>query len=151
MSENARVPRRSAVLLLPAMPLAVVLGACGSTKVTTSNRPASVPQQSSSSGASTTPSTGTLKSGTFPGQAVDTRYGPVQVGVTVSGGRISGVDFLAMPNDRPRSQFITQQAEPLLRQEVLQAQSANIDLLSGATYTSEGFAQSLQSALSQAH
>ena len=151
MSENARVPHRSRALLLPAVPLAVALGACGSTKVSTSNRPATVPAPSTSAGASTTPSSGSLKDGTYTGQAIDTQYGPVQVGVTVSGGKINGVDFLAMPNDRPRSQFITLQAEPLLRQEALQTQTANINLLSGATFTSEGFAQSLQSALSQAH
>jgi uncharacterized protein with FMN-binding domain len=61
------------------------------------------------------------------------------------------VRALALPNDRPRSQFISAQAEPLLRSEALSAQSARIDIVSGATYTSEGYAQSLQAALDRAH
>jgi uncharacterized protein with FMN-binding domain len=55
-----------------------------------------------------------------------------------------------LPSDRDRSLRISQQAEPLLRNEALQAQSANVDLLSGATYTSEGYARSLQGALDKA-
>ena len=82
---------------------------------------------------------------------IPTRYGDVQVEVVLSGSRITDVKPLQLPYDRARSQFISDQAAPLLRQEALDAQSAQIDTLSGATYTSEGYAQSLQAALDQAH
>src|SRR5690242_9123739 len=84
------------------------------------------------------------------GSAVSTRYGDVQVGVTVANGRIVDVKSLQLPEDRPRSARISDIAGPELRDEVLQAQSANIDVVSGATYTSDGYAQSLQSALDAA-
>ena len=67
------------------------------------------------------------------------------------GGESSWYGPTRNPFDRERSQYISQQAEPYLRQEALQAQSAQIDLVSGATYTSYSYAQSLQSALDKAH
>jgi uncharacterized protein with FMN-binding domain len=87
---------------------------------------------------------------TVDGADVSTQYGDVQVQVTVRSGRITDVKALLLPNDRPRSVEISQQAEPILRTEALQAQSAQIDILSGASFTSEGYAQSLQSALDKA-
>jgi uncharacterized protein with FMN-binding domain len=78
------------------------------------------------------------------------RWGPVQVTIVVKGKRLVDVQATA-PTERARSAFINDQAVPWLRQEALQAQSANIDLISGATMTSEAFAQSLQDALQQAH
>jgi uncharacterized protein with FMN-binding domain len=132
--------RRLVMLVLPTAPLMLGLAACGQAKVATSTRPAETGPSSTAAGP--------LRSGSYTGQAVDTRYGTVQVSVTVSGGRITAVNFLALPEDRPRSQVISSQATPLLRSEALAAQSAKVNLLSGATYTSEGFAQSLQSALS---
>ena len=69
---------------------------------------------------------------------------------TLQAGHLTGVTALQMPYDHSRSQFISQQAGPLLQQEALQAQSAQIDIVSGATYTSESYAQSLQSALDRA-
>jgi uncharacterized protein with FMN-binding domain len=78
---------------------------------------------------------------------VDTQFGAIQVAATVQGRQIVDVRALQLPFDRARSQFISTQAEPLLRSEALQAQSANIQLLSGATFTSEAYAQSLQGAL----
>ena len=87
--------------------------------------------------------------GTFTGDAADTRYGPVQVEVVVAGGRITDVKALEYPTEARRSQSISQQALPMLRDEVLSAQSANIDTISGATYTSDAYAQSLQAALDQ--
>jgi uncharacterized protein with FMN-binding domain len=85
------------------------------------------------------------------GDAVDTQYGVVQVRITLRGGRIVSIANLALPFDRNRSQEISSIAGPLLRSEALQAQSARIDVVSGATYTSDGYAQSLQSALDRAH
>jgi uncharacterized protein with FMN-binding domain len=97
-----------------------------------------------------TTSSGSKASGTFTGQTVSTPFGNVQVQVTLAKGKIVDVQPLQLPNDRMRSQMIAQYAAPVLRNEALQAQSAQIDLVSGATYTSEGYAQSLQSALDQA-
>ena len=102
----------------------------------------------STSGSSTTSSG--LKDGTFTGDAADTRYGPVQVQITVSGGSISSVDVVEYPNENPRDRQINQQAVPMLVSETTSAQSAQIDMISGATYTSQGYQQSLQSALDQA-
>ncbi len=101
-------------------------------------------------GAATAPKPAGYKDGTFTGQAVDMRFGPVQVQVTISGGKIADVTALQLPFDRSRSAQISSYAEPTLRSEVLQAQSANIDMLSGATYTSYAYAESVQSALDQA-
>lgn len=86
---------------------------------------------------------------TIQGPAVDMQWGPVQVTIIVKGKLLTDVQATA-PTERSRSAFINNQAIPLLRQEALQAKSANIDLLSGATMTSEAFAQSLQAALTQA-
>jgi uncharacterized protein with FMN-binding domain len=82
------------------------------------------------------------------GQEVNYSYGVLSVKVTVSQGKISkiGIGYLDDAGN-PRSQFIDQQAIPILEQEALRAQSANIQGVSGASYTSQGFAQSLQSAL----
>jgi uncharacterized protein with FMN-binding domain len=96
-------------------------------------------------------SSGAYADGTFTGSVISTRYGDVQVQVTTSGGAISDVTTLSLPDRDGHSARISQSAEPLLREEALTAQSAQIDLLSGATYTSEGYVESLQSALDQAH
>ncbi|MEN0084878.1 MAG: FMN-binding protein [Leifsonia sp.] len=90
-------------------------------------------------------STATTK--TVTGSAVDTRYGTVQVKVTFSGSTITAVDTIQAPNGNGRDIEIDQQALPMLEQEVLASQSANIDTVSGATYTSEGYIQSVQSAI----
>jgi uncharacterized protein with FMN-binding domain len=84
------------------------------------------------------------------GAPIETAYGTVQVRLTLRGRRIVSITNVALPFDRNRSQEISQVAGPLLRQEALQAQSASIDIVSGATYTSNGYAQSLQSALDRA-
>lgn len=83
---------------------------------------------------------------TIQGPSVDMQWGPIQVTVKVKGTKI--VDISATyPTERPRSQFINSQAIPMLKQEVLQVQSAQIDLIGGATMTSEAYAMSLQAAL----
>jgi uncharacterized protein with FMN-binding domain len=87
---------------------------------------------------------------TVDGPIVRTAYGDVQVRVTLQGKKIVDIAALKLPNDRARSERISEQAGPLLRSEALQAQSANIDLLSGASYTSTGYARSLQGALDKA-
>jgi uncharacterized protein with FMN-binding domain len=89
--------------------------------------------------------------GTFTGDAADTRYGPVQVRITIAGGRITAADAIEYPQESGRDLRINSEAVPELNQETLQAQTARIDTVSGATYTSEGYQQSLQSAIDQAH
>ncbi|VXB18579.1 FMN-binding protein [Microbacterium sp. 8M] len=103
----------------------------------------------SGSASGTTTSTG-LKDGTFTGQAADTRYGAVQVAITVSGGRITDVTVPQYPNTERRDEEINAQALPILIDETKSAQSAQIDMVSGATFTSDGYTQSLQSAIDQA-
>jgi hypothetical protein len=84
------------------------------------------------------------------GPAVPTLFGPVQVRVSLAHGHITGVQALLMPHDFALSQQISAHAGPVLRREVLHAQSAHINTVSGATYTSAGYRQSLQAALDKA-
>ncbi|WP_431279912.1 FMN-binding protein [Leifsonia poae] len=83
------------------------------------------------------------------GDVEQTRYGPIQVQVTFEGTKITAITELQYPSDERRSVSINEQAAPILAQEVLASQSANIDTVSGATYTSDGYKQSLQSAIDQ--
>lgn len=82
---------------------------------------------------------------------MSTPYGNVQVSATVVGHRLTDVRPLQLTDAGSTSVSISAAAVPVLQQEALSAQSANIDSVSGATYTSEGYKQSLQSALDQAH
>jgi uncharacterized protein with FMN-binding domain len=104
---------------------------------------------STSSGSTTTSSGATNASGTktATGASVDTRYGPVQVKVTVTNGKVTSAAAIDYPLNNGRDQQINAYAIPALNQEALQSGSASIDMISGATYTSEGYIQSLQSAL----
>ena len=90
------------------------------------------------------------KDGSYTGPVTDAFYGNVQVQAIISGGKITDVKFLQYPSDRSTSRMINSQAMPLLTQEAIQAQSANVNGVSGASQTSGAFVQSLQSALSQA-
>ena len=90
------------------------------------------------------------KDGTYTGSVADAFYGPVQVQAVIQGGRIVDTQFLQYPNDRQYSIQAYQTAAPILKQEVIQAQSANVDLVSGATQTSAAFRVSLSSALARA-
>jgi uncharacterized protein with FMN-binding domain len=102
-------------------------------------------------GTTTAPPRGSgLHDGSFTGPVVSTKYGPVQVRVTVSGGRMTDVVAVQLPTAELRSVRINERAVPILRQEALTAQSASIDTVSGATYTSNGYRGSLQSALDAA-
>ena len=89
--------------------------------------------------------------GTYTGDAVDTRWGPVQVRITVQGGKITSSDAVQYPQNNDRDVQINGYALPILGQEAVQQQSASIDTVSGATVTSDGYLQSLQSAIDQAH
>jgi uncharacterized protein with FMN-binding domain len=81
------------------------------------------------------------------GQTVQTPYGPVQVKITERAGRLTSINAIQLPFDNARSVAIANQAVPILRAEALRIDSARIHIVSGATYTSDGYAQSLQSAL----
>ena len=87
----------------------------------------------------------------FTGGVAQTPYGPVQVQIAVSAGRITGARTLRQPGGDPHSASLASYAVPRLDQETLTAQSAHIDVVTGATYTSEGYIGSLQSALDAAH
>jgi uncharacterized protein with FMN-binding domain len=93
---------------------------------------------------------GTYRDGQYTGPVTDAFYGNVQVQAIIQGGKITDVQWLDFPHDRRTSQMINQQATPWLKQEAIQAQSAQVDFISGATLTSQAFVQSLASALSQA-
>jgi uncharacterized protein with FMN-binding domain len=84
---------------------------------------------------------------TVTGETAQTRWGPVQVRITLKNGRITDVTAVSYPTDNPRDQEINSYALPQLRREALAAQSADIHSVSGATYTSDGYRRSLQSAL----
>ncbi|MFI5258214.1 MAG: FMN-binding protein [Candidatus Limnocylindrales bacterium] len=101
-------------------------------------------------GAGATAGSHTSYSGQVTGDAVQTPFGTVQVQVTIQSGTITDVQALQLPTGGGHTQEVSAYAGPQLRNEALQAQSAQIDTISGATYTSEGYIQSLQSALSQA-
>ena len=100
---------------------------------------------------SSTPATAvSYKDGTYTGTSADAVYGYIQVRVTVSGGKLTNVEFLDHPQDRRTSQQINDQAMPILKQQAIQVQTAQVDGVSGATDTSQAFIQSIGDALSQA-
>ena len=106
--------------------------------------------ESSSDDGTSTSATAATVSGTFTGAAVETRYGAVQVEITVEDGVITSSEAIQYPNRDRHDQQINSYAVPVLNAEAVDAQSADIDSVSGATFTSVGYAQSLQSALDEA-
>lgn len=93
---------------------------------------------------------GQYTDGTYTGGAADAYYGNIQVQVAVVGGKISDITFLQYPNDRNESVRINNRAMPILKSEAIQAQSAKVSTVSGASDTSIAFRASLSSALLQA-
>lgn len=126
-------------------------GASVSTTPNASEASGSAPSASPSASASSSASGSTSTSGTYAGDAVQTRWGPVQVQITVKDGKITASDAVEYPNQNPRDQEINAYAIPQLNAEVTDAQSAQIDAVSGATVTSDGYITSLQLAIDQAH
>jgi uncharacterized protein with FMN-binding domain len=104
-----------------------------------------------SAAASTSSGSGSSSSGTYTGDAVQTRWGTVQVQIVVKDGKIVSADAIQYPSENGRDQEINAYAIPQLNAEVVAAQSASIDAVSGATVTSDGYIGSLQSAVDQAH
>jgi uncharacterized protein with FMN-binding domain len=88
---------------------------------------------------------------TYAGKVVSTRFGTVQVQITVQNGKVTDVTALKLTDAERKSQMISAQAAPILRSEVLQAQSADVQTVSGATVTSDAYLTSLQAALDAAH
>jgi uncharacterized protein with FMN-binding domain len=119
--------------------------ALGSAQPGTSGSP--TPDPSASPASPSAPGSDTR---TITGPVETNLYGPVQVQITVSGSAITAVKALVLPTDRARSAYISSVAGPVLIQEAMQAQSANIDSVSGASFTSYSFAESLQAAITQA-
>ena len=106
------------------------------------------PVPSGSDATSGTASSGT--SSTVTGDEASTRWGPVQVELTVANGTITDVSVVQYPNGNGKDQQINSYALPVLVSETMDAQSADIDMVSGATVTSEGYVESLQAALDEA-
>ena len=124
----------------------------GASTTTSSSGSASAGSGSTSAGSSgSSSSAADGSSTTVTGDTAQTRWGPVQVQVTVAGGKITAVTAVQYPNGNGRDQEINSYALPVLAQEALAAQSANIDHVSGATVTSDGYVKSLQSAIDQAN
>ncbi|MBU6431120.1 MAG: FMN-binding protein [Patescibacteria group bacterium] len=93
---------------------------------------------------------GQYKNGEYTGNIADAYYGNIQVKTIISGAKITDVQFLNYPNDRQNSIRINAYAMPILKSEAIKAQSAKVDVVSGATATSGAFQESLASALAQA-
>ena len=108
---------------------------------------------SSGTSASSRSSSGSSSSAskTYAGDTVQTQFGPVQVQITVSDGTITKSEVLQVPWGNGRDQEINSQAVPILNSEAVQSQSAQIDMVSGASFTSNGYITSLQSAIDQAN
>lgn len=132
-------------------------GSGAASQPSTSSAPAAGPSAGSSQAPSADASASSVpqapaNTGTkvVTGDTADTIYGPVQLKVTFSGKKITNISVLQYPSGTYRDQEINSYALPQLNQEAMAAQSAHIDVVSGATYTSNGYAQSLQSAIDKA-
>ncbi|MEO3936534.1 FMN-binding protein [Dermatophilaceae bacterium Soc4.6] len=125
----------------------------GGSSGTDAASPSTPSSNSTGSGTSsgTSAASGAATSGTFTGDSVATRWGDVQVQITVTDGKVTKSEAIVFPQANPRDQEINAYALPILSEAAVTAQSARIDAISGATVTSEGYLSSLQSALDQAH
>jgi uncharacterized protein with FMN-binding domain len=133
------------------------MGAGAAEPIAVATAPAPTPTPAPTSAPTATPSPTSTpaskaagKSGTFAGATAQTRWGPIQVSITVANGKITDVVVPVYPNGNSRDEEINAYALPALRQSTLDAQSAAIDGVSGATVTSDGYKQSLQAALDAA-
>ena len=135
-----------------AKPAATTSGNQGGTAANSNNTSSSSTATSASNApsSSSASNSSTYRDGNYSGSTEDAYYGNVQVAVTISGGRVTDVKFLQYPNSHSTSVYINQQAMPYLQQEAIQNQSSNVQIISGATFTSQAFIQSLQNALNKA-
>jgi uncharacterized protein with FMN-binding domain len=128
----------------------VASGSAGSGTSGSSSSSSSSGSSGSSSGSSGSSSGGSATAVTVTGDSTDTRWGPVQVQITVANGKITSVKVVDYPNNNGRDQQINAEALPILIDETVKAQSSKIDMVSGATVTSQGYITSLQSAIDKA-
>lgn len=139
-------------MVLGAVGSAIVLTAAWQLGVVFDSRTVSPPPSPGSSG-STSPgpsSSGTTVSGSFTGTSENTQYGSVQVKIVVVSGKITDVVALHLTDQGGRSVQLSKAAAPILRSEVLASQSAKVSNVSGATYTSDAYLRSVQSAIDKA-
>lgn len=123
----------------------------GGTSTSSSSSSNTTDSSSSTTTDSSSASSSSVKDGTYQGNDIDTnRYGSVQVEVVISGGKITAVNTLQNTDADPKSEMIGQQVASMLQSEVISAQSANVSMISGGTYSSTAYLQSLQSALDKA-
>jgi uncharacterized protein with FMN-binding domain len=130
-----------------------LLGLVGlyNSKNSTAAQPNAVRGQSSGSLADKgTSSNRSYKNGSYTGSKAETPYGPVQVEIIITGGKIADIDFLRMPHEHGHSRQVTAMSQPLLKQSTLKNQSVDLDFISGATSTVYGYQESLQAALDKA-
>jgi uncharacterized protein with FMN-binding domain len=132
-------PATSTTSPSPTSPSSSSSSPAGSAAPTTTAPTTTIPKSS--------PANGTVTVTGVPGA---TRYGPVEVRITVTNGKVTDVEAVEYPTASARDRSINARAIPQLNAEVESAQSAKIDMVSGATYTSRGYISSLQSALDQA-
>ena len=141
-SSNSSSPTKSA------KPVATKKATAAPTQSTTTQSATATQSAAPATTQTTAPVTKTVKDGTFTGPSVNVNYGNVQVMITVSNGRIT--DAVAVKAPKGKNDRYTNMAVPILKQQTLQAQSANIQGASGASYTSYGWFKSLQGALADA-
>jgi len=132
------------VKIAPAPTLAPVI------KPTPTSAPTSTPSSKPTPVPTPVVNQGKYKNGTYNGSQADASYGIIQVQAVITNGKISDVKFLSYPNDRQHSLQVSNYAMPILKREAITAQSENVNTVSGASYTSAAFIESLGSALSQA-
>ena len=123
----------------------------GSSGSAGSSSPSGTTGSSGSASSGSSSSSGSTGSGTYKGNTVQTRFGPVQVQITVANGKITDVTALQLTNTDGKSIQISNRAAPLLRSKVLAAQSADVQTVSGATITSDAYLTSLQAAIDAAN
>ena len=123
----------------------------GSSGSAGSSSPSGTTGASGSASSGSSSSSGSTGSGTYKGNTVQTRFGPVQVQITVANGKITDVTALQLTNTDGKSIQISNRAAPLLRSKVLAAQSADVQTVSGATITSDAYLTSLQAAIDAAN
>jgi uncharacterized protein with FMN-binding domain len=133
-------------------PVVITEAASATTPAAAGNPPAASTATSAATATNTTTpaSSGQYKDGTYTGQVASAFYGNLQVAAVIQNGAIADVQFLQYPQDNGHSRQVSAKAIPILKQEAIAAQSAQVNIVSGATATSQAFQQSLADALAQA-
>lgn len=150
MTGNTRRARRNATVMAATAGVVglVMLYPTSTNRSTAPRRPG---QPLAPAGVVAAPKAGAVTTSVVNGSSADTAYGPVQVQLRVRSGKVVTVTAIDYPQGSGRDQEINSYAIPILNREAVAAQSAQIDTVSGATYTSDGYRTSLQAALDAAH